>query len=98
MAHTIRVLIVDADADDSANLREKLAGARNVCFVTQTAGTIAEAFRTLEEKRVDALLLDLTTPGSEGIATLREFQARAPETPILIISSQHDEAESLETV
>jgi PAS domain S-box-containing protein len=98
MAHTIRVLLVDADIDDAADLREKLAGAKNVCFVTQTAGTIAEAFRTLEEKRVDALLLDLTTPGSEGIATLREFQARAPETPILIISSQHNEAESLETV
>lgn len=98
MAHTIRVLLVDANVDDTADLCQKLAGAKNVSFVTQTAGTIAEAFHILEKKGIDVLLLDLATPGSDGIATLKEFQTRVPETPVLIISSQYDEVESLETV
>jgi PAS domain S-box-containing protein len=98
MAHTIRVLVVDASTKDIADLRKKMGDAKNVSCVMHSAGTVAEAFQLLTEKRFDVLLIDLTTPGSEGMATLKELQSRTPETPILVISSQHEETESLEAV
>ena len=98
MAHSVRVLLIDANTADAAEMREKLAAARGVLFLPHTAGTLTEALGVLGDRNFDALLIDLETPGSEGIATLKELQRIAPQTPVLAISSLYDESEALETV
>ena len=98
MAHSVRVLLIDANTADAAEMREKLAGARGVSFLPHTAGNLSEALAVLGDRNFDALLIDLETPGSEGIATLKELQRIAPQTPVLAISSLYDESEALETV
>jgi PAS domain S-box-containing protein len=98
MTHRIRVLVVDANTSDAAALQEKLGNASSVSFVVHKAGTIAETFTALSHKRFDVLLIDLETPGSKGIETLKELQTHVPETPLLTISSRYDESAALEVV
>ena len=98
MAHSVRILLIDSNSSEAMDLCQKLAGSKSVPFVVQTAQTMPEAFALLRDGHFDVLLIDLVTTGSNGISTLMELQARVPETPVLVISSRYDEAESLETV
>ncbi len=98
MGHSVRVLLIDANSDDAAELRQKLADSRSVSFTVQTAKDPAEGLALLSSARFDILLVDLGTSQSKAIATLRELQTCVPEMPILATSSQYQESDALETV
>lgn len=98
MAHSVRVLLIDANTADATEMREKLADAKSVSFAAYTVGALSETFAILRDRHFDVLLIDLKTPGCDGIATLKELQALAPETPLLAMSSFYDESEALEVV
>lgn len=98
MPHSVQVLLVDANSSDAAAMQGKLAGAKSVSFKVHTTATLAETFAILRERHFDVLLIDLQSPGSKGIATLKELQAVARETPVLGLSSSGDETDSLEMV
>jgi two-component system response regulator AlgR len=75
----LRVLIVDDEAPARARLRRMLAKLPAVHVVAEAASA-REALRLLPLKAPDALLLDISMPGMDGVAlaqTLRE-QPRAP--------------------
>ena len=39
---------------------------------------------------LDLLLVDLRMPGSNGIDTVRELRARAPQVPVIVVSAEED--------
>ena len=99
MPHSVQVLLVDANPSDAAAMQEKLAGAKSVSFAVHTTATLPETFAILRERHFDVLLIDLQSPGSKGIATLKRIRKRLHrETPMLGLSSSDDETDSLEMV
>ena len=95
---TIRVLLLDPNPTEAADLRSKLADARHVAFNVATAISVTAALQLLETQRFDVLLADANTPEGQGLATLAELRVRVPEVPIVVLASTYRESEALELV
>jgi diguanylate cyclase (GGDEF)-like protein len=94
----LRVLLVEDDQVDALLIRRTLAAAREEGFAIQHVQTLAQAFRILDSTRVDIVLVDLSLPDSEGLATIERLLERAGETPIVALTSVDDGDLALKTV
>lgn len=82
----MKILLVD----DHALFRDALGlliGWRFPSVSTVHAGTVADAVARLEEESaIDVVLLDLSLPDSEGLATLQRVREAAPAHRIVVLS------------
>lgn len=86
-AVTHKVLIVD----DDPGIRFTLSAFVNKCgYLTATAENGARALDMLDAEAPSAMLLDLTMPELDGIATLLETRKRDPHLPVIIVSAHGD--------
>jgi len=88
----IRTLLVEDDEPHARLIRERLRGTPEVEIVG-TCESLADAIarvRELGARGIDAVLLDLGLPDSEGIETVHTFHAVAPRLPIVVLSGQRD--------
>lgn len=67
-------------------------------FVVAHAERLASAVAQVDARAFAAILLDLNLPDSRGLATFTALQARAPATPVLILSGLGDEALAVASV
>lgn len=85
-----RILIVDDDTDNLANLSDILT---DIGYETETAcdGQIAldkiASNCPKDERRFDLCLLDLKMPGMDGIELLKEIRSRNPDLRAIMISA-----------
>ncbi|HRJ10576.1 MAG TPA: response regulator transcription factor, partial [Prosthecobacter sp.] len=56
-----------------------------------TAGDTSEALRLLEADMPDALVVDITMPGRNGLELIKDIRALYPDLAVLVVS-MHDEA------
>jgi len=80
------VLIVDDSVVARAVLSRLLADHDDIEVVGQAGGAEA-AFRVLDDKKVDIILLDMEMPGMDGLAALPELIQRSDGARVLIVSS-----------
>lgn len=67
--------------------------ARGWNFTCLEATRASEAIAAAEQhEELDLILLDLWMPGSDGLSTLLALRAKAPATPIIVVSSLDDPA------
>lgn len=91
-----RVLLIEDNPGDAGLAVEWLDGApasfsiRHVSSLAAAGAALAEPF--------DVILLDLHLPDSQGLATLREVKARAPATPVIVLSGDVDHALRLQAI
>ncbi len=97
-ARPIKVLLIDSNPREAAELCEKLAVSKRATFSVQTVSTLSQALALLEESRFEAMLVDLATPETEWMTLLSKLQSRAPEVSIIAMSSVEDETKALEIV
>jgi diguanylate cyclase (GGDEF)-like protein/PAS domain S-box-containing protein len=74
---------------------------RDACdgpFAVEAVETLAAGLERIRAGRVDAIIVDLALPDSQGLASLDRLLAEAPEKPILVLSALEDEALALEAV
>ncbi len=85
-ASVLRILVVDDDAGDRADLLGGLA--RAGCAV-ETAETGAEAIARAAADRFDAITLDLTLPDATGWDVLHAIRATGPnqDTPVIVVTA-----------
>ena len=94
----IKVLLVE-DNKEHAELLERLLGfSEYPTFTTSTAATLAAGLAKLGAGAADIVLLDLTLPDSEGVATFRKMNAAAPTVPMVILSGISDVTSAIEMV
>jgi two-component system nitrogen regulation response regulator NtrX len=79
------VLTVDDDAAIRRMLRAVLTDEGHE---TGEAATAAEAYAALEQRRYDAVLLDLTMPGEHGLDALVRIREQAPDTAVIVVSGE----------
>ncbi|WP_050465315.1 response regulator [Herbaspirillum autotrophicum] len=78
------ILVVDDDRDIRGLLAEYL-DANGFKTLTATNGT--EMRKTLEESRVDLIVLDLTLPGEDGLTLCRDLRSRST-VPVIMLTAR----------
>lgn len=93
----LRVLLVEDNAAEAFLLRESIAAVPNPPEVLHVE-RLDKALDCLGRAPVDAVLLDLELPDSEGLGTLDRVCAAAGYVPIVVLTGREDEAFGLEAV
>ncbi|MBT8217490.1 MAG: response regulator [Acidimicrobiia bacterium] len=85
-----RVLVVD----DSPGVRQIVAGALAAGgFDTVVAGSAEEALEVVSGGGVDAIVVDYSMPGSDGISVVERVRARSTTLPIVMMSAVAERAD-----
>jgi DNA-binding response OmpR family regulator len=81
----VRILVVEDEQKVADALREGLEGERYDVVVERTGES---AFFRVNTETFDAVLLDLTLPGRDGLDILRALRARGLSTPVLVLTAR----------
>jgi two-component system sensor histidine kinase UhpB len=93
----MRILIVEDNPGDVRLLRELLCGGRSPeVFALVHVDRLAAALETLAQTSFDAVLLDLSLPDSQGLASLSRMHAAKPGMPVVVLTSLDDEVLGLQ--
>ena len=93
----MRVLVVEDEQKVANALREGLEGERYEVVVERTGEA---AFFRLNTEDFDAILLDLTLPGRDGLQILKAVRERGLKTPVLVLTARdsvHDRVAGLDS-
>jgi diguanylate cyclase (GGDEF)-like protein/PAS domain S-box-containing protein len=95
---TNRILIITGDSADAKILEDVLRKAKDGPFDIEWVTRLSDALKRLSAGGIDAMLVDLSLPDSQGIETFDKLFAAAPQTPVLTLSAVEDEALATEAV
>ncbi|MGH7207548.1 MAG: diguanylate cyclase domain-containing protein, partial [Nitrospiraceae bacterium] len=93
----IKILLVEDNPADARLTREMLAE-QSDRFDLVHVDRLSEALRRLRRETFHLVLLDLSLSDAHGLDTLRQFQAKSPGLPILVLSGLNDEGLALQAV
>jgi DNA-binding response OmpR family regulator len=85
-----QVLAID---DDSGVLLFLKTGLAHMGFGVRTADTAEAGFRLACRKRVDAILLDIAMPGTDGLSLLKKLKSdeRTCHIPVVMFTGQDNQ-------
>jgi two-component system cell cycle response regulator len=86
----IRVLLIEDEAGDAHLVKMKLKQTQGESFDLTWAQSLSEAQRYLAASSFDVMLLDLSLPDSEGLATVHSARNMAMDIPIVVLSGRGD--------
>lgn len=92
------VLLVEDNPGDARLIQESLAEAKSNAFDLEIANRLEAGVRRLGKGDIDAILLDLSLPESQGLHTFATVKAVAAGVPIIILTGQGDDALALKLV
>jgi two-component system copper resistance phosphate regulon response regulator CusR len=81
----VRILVVEDERKVGNALREGLEGERYDVLVERTG---EGAFFLITTEPFDAMLLDLTLPGRDGLEILKAMRERGISTPVLVLTAR----------
>ncbi|MCX5737845.1 MAG: response regulator, partial [Proteobacteria bacterium] len=84
--------------DDEPGVRESLRMLLKDEFDVTPVGDVGAALALLDERAVDAVLLDLVMPGRTGIDFLRELAERDDAPPVIVLSATRTVATAVEAM
>ncbi len=84
--------------DDEPGVRESLRMLLKDEFDVTPVGDVDAALALLEERSVDAVVLDLVMPGRTGIDFLRELAERDDAPPVIVLSATRTVATAVEAM
>lgn len=84
MEDKVRILVVDDEPEIVSFLKRGLAYEG---YIVDTAGDGAEALAKAREKEPDAVILDIMTPGIDGIEVSKRLR-QASDVPILMLTAK----------
>jgi DNA-binding response OmpR family regulator len=82
----VRVLLVEDDYDSVQLVSQRLNATSLARFEVSWAASLPEGVAHLEQGDYDAVILDLSLPGSEGVATIAGVAAAARRIPIVVLT------------
>lgn len=91
MSEALQILVVEDNSADADLIREILPATGPVSFGIETVARIAQACDRLGRPGIDLVLLDLSLPDSQGLATLRQLQQAAPTVPVIVLTGTDDD-------
>ena len=89
------VLLVDDEEDFLETLTERLE-TRGLKVNSVTSGE--DAVSDVDEKKYDAIVVDLAMPGIDGIETLKRIKEKHPDMEIIMLTGQATVSKSIEAL
>ena len=93
-----KILLIESDAVAAKEIRAALASAASGSFDVEWVCQLSEGLARLSNGGIDAVLLALSLPDSQGIGTFDKVFIAAPDVPILILGGNVSEALAKEAV
>lgn len=92
---TNSILLIEDDPDYTRFVSAVLSNCGGA-FEIRAAATLSGGLDTANRYRPDLILLDLGLPDCSGHETFRRVKAHAPETPIVVLTANDDEATAMQ--
>lgn len=96
--HFLRILLVEDNPGDALLVAEMLSEAETDAFRVERADSLLAALDLLAERDFDVILLDLNLPDSNGMDTFSAMRSHAPETPVVLLTGNDDDALAIAAV
>ncbi len=93
-----RVLVLTDDPADAQALNEVLCKARDGPFEIEWLRKLSAGLERIRAEDIDAILVDLSLPDSNGIATFDRLFAAVPHIPIMTLSKGEEDSLAIEAV
>lgn len=94
----LRVLLVEDNALDAKAMRRTLQVSKETSFSVEHVRDLASAIEILDVDVFDCVLLDLSLPDSNGLLAVDRVVARAPQTPVVVLTGLDDPTTAVEAV
>ncbi len=94
----VRVLLVEDSPGDARLIRYMLDDAGGELFDLEHVERLGDGLRRLGDGNIGVVLLDLSLPDSQGLATFAEMHAQAPRIPIIVLSGLSDTTVAVQAV
>jgi class 3 adenylate cyclase/DNA-binding NarL/FixJ family response regulator len=98
MTDDIRILLVEDNPGDVRLLREAFAASETPRLSVTYVDRLTLALERLRQSTFDIIITDLGLPDSQGAKTYTSLVAQAPDTPLIVLSSQDDDALALQAM
>jgi len=94
----IKALLVEDNPGDVRLLQAILAEVASVEVELLRAERLSQALQYLNEQKFDVVLLDLSLPDSQGLATCVQIHAQVPQVPLVVLTGLDDETLAVSAV
>jgi sigma-B regulation protein RsbU (phosphoserine phosphatase) len=94
----LRVLLIEDNPGDVRLIQEMLAESGNESFDLEHVDRLAAGLERISQGGIGMVLVDLSLPDSQGLATFTKVRAHAPRLPILVMSGQANETVAVNAV
>src|SRR5256885_437173 len=94
----IKVLLVEGDLIFARAVRESLSALTASRIDLRVSENLDDATRRLNERRYDAVLLNLFLADSRGMSTFAKVHSLVPTSPIVILTGRDNESLAIEAV
>ena len=94
----IKILLVEDNPADADLLQEILDESDETQWSVVHVERLKEALQILSEDHFDAILLDLSLPDKQGLATVVQTHEAAPDLPIVVLTGLNDRVIALEAL
>jgi signal transduction histidine kinase len=91
-------LLVEDNRAQARLIQELIAEASPGTFSMEHAEKLSDALARLREDAADAVLLDLSLPDSQGLATVERVRQQSPAVPVIVLTGLDDESVGVESV
>lgn len=98
MENTIRALMIDDDREIVQAVRRNLGNSKSEHFEIESAGTVEEGERLLDQSSYDVILLSLCMFCGAGKPCLDPFIKKASSIPVVVLSDREEEQTALDAV
>jgi DNA-binding response OmpR family regulator len=99
MESQIKILLVEDNPGDARLLNEYLSESQISSFSVVNASSIQQAGQCLErDGKFDIILLDLSLPDSQGLATVSQLRSICPDKALVVLTGLDDESAGIEAL
>jgi two-component system response regulator AtoC len=95
MQEGLKVLVIDADAENARELSESLSDVRTV---VSRVTSIDEAMKAIDTLACDVVVSELSLPGGGGPNLVKRLCERYPEVPVVLVTSDATGEEAVEAL
>jgi len=93
-----KILLIEDNPGDARLLRERLVEVKHASFELEWVNRLSTGLERLAGGGIDAILLDLSLPDSQGLATFTQVYGQAPYVPIIVLSGLDDAQLAIQAV
>lgn len=99
MDKTIKLLLIEDNPLDAKLFQRLLDRSSRASYRVECVATLKEALDFLESTEdIDAVVIDLNLPDSQGIDTFRAVRLNQPNLPLIVLTADDDERLALKAV